>query len=454
MAIQFGGLSTGLDTNSIIEQLMNVERMPIVRYESDKTWLNNKLKAFNTLDGLLKTFQSSISNLDDSDSLLQRSVNLGSKDFFDATVSSSAIPGAAYNVEVVSLAKVQKSISDTNFASKTDPSLGTGTLTFTVGGINHDVTIASTDNSLTGIADAINTAGIGVNASIINDGTATTPYRLVLTGENVATDFSMTSSLTGGTDTLGTFTVTQSSSRAHIIVDSTDIYADSNTLSEAIPGVTLNLLQAQLVAGETTSLNVSLDTSAIKSTIQSFATGYNGVISFITGQSAMDGGDAGILAGDSGINTIKRHLQNMLTSPFENSGVLSSFSELGFETQRDGTLKVNDDVLTKVVNNNIESVVSLLVGENGKDGLAVQFNDYLSSMTSPTTGMLKGRKDSTTTNIARIDNRIQMMETRLEKREEYLRKQFTAMELLVGQMNAQSDYLTQQMESISNLRKR
>ncbi len=454
MTISFGGLSTGLDTDSIIDQLMNIERLPIVRYEQDKTWLNNKLTAFTQLDGLLKTFNAAIADLDDSESLLKRSVSTSSEDYFTASVSSDATPGAGYSVEVVSLANVQKSVSDNNFASKDDDTFGTGTLTLTVDGEDFDITIDSENNSLSGIVEAINDSESGVNASIINDGDETEPYKLVLTGENVAVDFSLSSSLVGGTTNIGSLTTTQAATRAHIKVDSTDIYADSNTLTEAIPGVTLNLLQEQETAGDTTSINVSLNTASIKSTIKTFATGYNGVISFISGQSAMGETNAGVLAGDSGINTIKRHLQDMLTQQFENSGIFSSLSELGFETQKDGTLTVDDTTLSNAVSNNIDSVLSLLAGDDGEGGLATQFTDYLSSMTNSSTGMLKGRKDSTTTNIERINTRIEMMEVRLEKREEMLRAQFTAMELLVSNLNAQSDYLTQQMDSISSLTNR
>ena len=451
MTISFGGLSTGLDTNGIIDQLMNVERLPIVRYEKDKTWLNNKLAAFTELDGLLKKFNASIADLDDSESLLKRSVTSSSDDNFSATVSSDATPGAGYDVEVVSLAKVQKSITDNNFSSKDDPTFGTGTLTLTVDGTDYDIDIDSETNSLAGIVEAINDSDSGVNASIINDGNVTDPYRLVLTGESVAVDFSLTSNLSGGSTTIGSLTTTQPATRAHIKVDTTDIYADSNTLTEAIPGVTLNLHQEQETAGDTTSINVSLDTSAIKSTIQSFAAGYNGVINFISGQSAMGDTNAGILSGDSGISTIKRHLQDMLTHTFDNSGIFSTLSELGFETQKDGTLTVNDSKLSDAVSTNIDSVVSLLAGENGEDGLATQFTDYLTSMTDSATGMLKGRKDSTDSNIARIDTRIEMMELRIEKREKMLRAQFTAMELLVGNLNSQSSFLSQQLDSISSL---
>ena len=111
MTIQFGGLATGLDTGNIVEQLMALERQPITRLETDKTWLNNRLTAFTELDTKLKSFADSIKNLGDADTLLQRSVKQSSEDFLSATVSSDAQAGTSYQVEVVSLAQVQKSVS-------------------------------------------------------------------------------------------------------------------------------------------------------------------------------------------------------------------------------------------------------------------------------------------------------------------------------------------------------
>jgi len=126
-------------------------------------------------------------------------------------------------------------------------------------------------------------------------------------------------------------------------------------------------------------------------------------------------------------------------------------SQLGFETQKDGTITVNDKVLSDAVEKNLGSVVSLLAGEGEKKGLAKRFQDYLGSMTNASSGMLKGRKDSISSNLKRIDNRIESMEARLEQRQKTMEAQFSAMESLVSGINAQSSYLTQQMDAISNI---
>lgn len=447
MTIQFGGLATGLDTSSIIDQLMNLERRPLTLMEKDKTWLNSRLKAFTELDTKLKNFADGIKDLGTATTLLQRSTRQGSDAFFTARVSSSAQAGASYQVEVVSLAQAQKSVSE-GVASKNDALFGTGTLSLALDGTSHSLAINEDDNSLAGIMAAINRADLGVTASIINDGTAA-PHRLVLTGNDVAKAFTLDASgLSGGT-TLDLGTPVQQATRAHIRLDTIDIYSDANTLTEAIPGVTVDLIKAE--AGTTTNLNVTVDRASIKTTIEAFAKGYNEVVSFITSQSAMNGGKGGILGGDSGINTVKRRLQAMLTQPLANSGVFTALSQLGFETQKDGTLKVNEKTLSAAIDGNLDSVASLLAGETGMSGVAGQFQDYLGTLTDRYSGLLKGRKDNIDSNLKRLDTRIVSMEMRLEKRQGMLEKQFGAMENLISGLNAQSSYLNQQMTMISNM---
>ncbi len=449
MAISFGGLATGLDTNGIIDAIMGVERQPLARMETDKTWLNNRLSAFSELDTKLTGFQDAISDLGNPDVLKKRSLTLSSNDFFTATASSEALAGTRYQVEVVSIAQVQKSVSDTGFTDKAANSFGTGTLSLTVGTTTSSIEITAENNSLQGIMQAINDADIGVSAAIINDGTDS-PYRLMLTGENVGTSFSLDSTgLTGGTESLGSFTDTQAATQAHVRIDGVDIYSENNTISEAIPGVTLDLVDVS--AGETVNVGVTLDKSSIQASVEKFVKGYNEVISFITGQSTMGDTAPGVLAGDAGINSIKRHLQNMLTEPYANSGIFTTLSELGLETQKDGTLVVNDEKLAGAIDNNLDSVVSLLAGDDGKSGLAKNFQDYLDAMTDSTDGMLAGRRKAINNNIKQIDDQIERTEARLAKREETLRAQYNAMEQLVSQWSSTGDYLMQQLNSISNL---
>ena len=447
--ITFGGLATGLDTGALVESLMAVEREPLSLLATDKTWLSARLEAYQQFNAKLTAFSGIASDLSSREKIQSREVQLSSENHFSATASADASL-SRYQVEVVALAQVQKDVSD-GYASKTSNEFGTGTIAVTVGGgaaINIDIT--AENNSLEGIMNAINDADVGVTASIINDGTEN-PFRLILTGENVATDFTFDASgLAGGTYAVPTLVTTQPAQEAHIRVDNIDIYATSNTLTEAIPEVTLELNQAE--EGVFTNIEVSQDNSALRSMIDDFVSGYNEVVSFITGQSQMGEDDtAGILVGDSGLNNIKRRLQGMLGETIRTSGSLNCLSQLGLETERDGTLTINETVLSKVISGKQDDIEKLFLGEGNVDGIATRFQDYLEGMTSSTQGFMAGQKQNIESNIDRINDRIAQMELRLEKREATLLDQFNSLELLVSQLNATGDYMNQQLESLNNM---
>ncbi len=448
MSINFTGLSSGLDTDSIIKELMSIERQPLNRMETDKQWMSSRLEALSAFDDKLDSFLSKIGSLDSSEDIRAKSANLSSEAYFSASVSPDADAGR-YGIEVVDLAQVEKSVSQ-GYADKTASSFGTGSLSITVGSeAPVDITIDDTNNSLEGIKEAINGSGAGVTATVINDGTDT-PYRLVLTGEDTANGFSVDATgLSGGTYANPSFTETQAAQQAHIRVDNIDIYSDSNTVSEAIEGVTLDLLQAE--TGTTTTLDVDVDKDAVKGLIQDFVSGYNEVVSFVTGQSKTETSSGGILSGDSGLNVVKRRLQNLLTTMADNSGNFSALSELGLETQRDGTLTLDSAKLDEAIANDLDSVEKLLAGEDGSQGIAMQFQNYLDDVTDSRDGFLAGRTSSIQNNISRIETDIERMQDRLVKREETLRAQFMAMEQMVSQLNAQRDFLTQQMDSIAKI---
>ncbi len=452
MSISFGGLATGMDTGSIIEQLMALEQAPITNLETDKTWLSNKLTAYQQFDSLLNAFQTSVSSLVDRDQYSQTTVTQSSSEFFTATTDGEALLNTNYNVEVIELAQREKRYTD-GFASKTDKVFGTGDLSVIVNNVHHVVKIDETNNSLEGIMKAINDAGVYVNATIINDG-SDNPYRLTLTGDNVGQSIEIdTSGLTTGTDIqdLGTFYASQLAQQAHIKVDGIDIYSDTNEISEAIPGVTLELLKAE--EGTTSSLEIVKDNSAIQTNINSFITAYNDVVAFVTGQSTMGDTSAGVLNGDSGLTAIKRHLQDMLTSTVNTGGTFTSLAQLGLETQKDGTITLNSSTFSKALEEDEDSIVNLLSGPEGNEdaGIASRIYSYLNKLTDSSNGLLAGREKSITDNISRIDANIEKIEARLEKREATLQAQFNAMEILVSTYNATSDYLTTQLSSLESL---
>lgn len=464
MAISFGGLATGMDTTSLISSLMEIERKPIERMTLDMTYQSNRLSALSEFNGKLTSLLSKVEDLGSSDDLRPMKSSLSREGYLTAKAGTTSIPGN-YQIKTFALAQVEKVVSTDGlvWVDKDAKQFNTGVLSLKIEGVEKAaITIDDTNNSLTGIMQAINATNTGVSpsgvsATIINDGDE---FRLVLTGASV-NDKSISLDATGLNSGTGTYTnpslgaPVQTAQQARIEVDGIEIKSDTNSFSEAIPGVSLVLTKAD-GGSEATNLTVNLDEAGVKKKIQDFVSAYNGAIAFVTSQSAYGDKSSGVLGSDSGLNMIKRRLQGLLVNPV-GAGSIKTLSELGFETQKDGTVKLNDSKLSKALSENPAAVETLLVGEKGQDGrvstkgIATQFKDYLEGVTDGVDGFFVGRKKSIDSTIKKLDTGIERVEARLEQRQKSLTDQFTAMEKLVSALNSQSSYLSQQMDMLSNI---
>ena len=441
MSITFGGLATGLDTESIITELMKIERIPIDRLEKDQAYYKNRLDAFSQLDGKLKGFLEKTEAIDTRLELNSPTVKSSSEEYLSATADSKAQLGS-YQLTVIDLAQQQKDVSQ-GYVDKAALTFGTGSLNLTVAGVSTAITIDATNNSLEGIAQAINDAGLGASAAIINDGTSE-PYRLVLTGDSASNAFSLDASgLGGGTDVNPTMSNTQVAQQAHILLDGIDVYSDSNSIDSSVPGLSIELLKADSLA--TTTLNVSTDNEATTEKIKEFVASYNEIITFIGEQKETGWGN------DSAFRSIKRGLQNLLVTPQGGGGAYTSLAQIGFETQRDGSITLNSSTLSSALTDDYDAVLSLFSGADGAEGISTKFATYLDTMTDSVNGLYVGRKETTDSNVRRIDQRIMNMEARLEQKEKTLRAQFSAMEELVNGLNAQGGYLLQQLAAMPKI---
>ena len=176
------------------------------------------------------------------------------------------------------------------------------------------------------------------------------------------------------------------------------------------------------------------------------ASAYNSIVKYIATQSTADWGN------DSSFRSVKRGLQRLLTTNLSGlSGSKSSLAELGFETQKDGTVTLNDEILSQAMDDDYAGVVEVFAGKDGIDGISKKIADYMDGLTDSSNGLLVSKKKSTDDTVSRIDDRIYRLDARLQTREKTLRDQFSAMEELVSRMNSQSSFLTQQMDMLTNM---
>ncbi|SFP91267.1 flagellar hook-associated protein 2 [Nitrosomonas cryotolerans] len=403
------GIGSGLDVNSIVSQLMTVERQPLAALNQKEAKQQAQLSAFGSLKGALSSFQSSLSSLTDPAKFSTISANLADSSVATVITSSNAVAGR-HDVEVQSLAQAHK-VKSGNFAS-TNTTLGSGTITIQFGtysggtfSLNPDrpaqsITIAPNESSLTGVRNAINLADAGVSASIVNDGAGD---RLVIASkhpglsnalkistvddDNNHTDNAGLSQLVYDASSGGTMNLTETvaASNATLIVDGISISKASNTINDAIEGITFNLLKPN--TGNTTTLNITHDTAGTQAAVSSFVKAFNDLDKIITDLSKYDASTkrASILTGDATVRSIQSQLRSTLNDPLSTAGGgLTLLSEIGVSFQNNGTLKLDSDKLKAVLKDSTKDI-STLFASMGKP------SDSLVSFVSATPDTKNGR---------------------------------------------------------------
>jgi len=365
------GIISGLQTDEIISKLIELQRAPIVRLQAQRNSLNAKLQAWqecNTRILALKTKADSLANLATFNA---KTVTSSDETIIRGSASSSALEGTYY-LKVNALARAEQR-STQGFADTTVTSIGTGTVTITVGsGAPVEITIDETNCTLAGLRDAINRANAGVSATIVNDGSASNPYRLLITSKTMgeAGALEITSTLSGGV-TPNFDTVIQSAQNASVTLgegeNAITIQKNSNTITDLIAGVTLDLRKADTNA--LVSITVGNDTASVKQAITDFVTQYNNLVDFINQQFTYnpETNTAGTLFADSNLQAIQTNIINKLFAPVSNlNQTIKLLSQVGITSvTSDGRLTVEETKLDEALANSIADVRRLFaaVGE-------------------------------------------------------------------------------------------
>jgi len=438
------GVGSGLDVNSIVTQLMEIERQPLNRLESDKRGLEAQLSAFGRLKSALTTFQDALDDLKSLDAFEVYKAESSDETAFTATANSSAATGFN-DIQVVRLAEAHKmgsvSIPDTGTTA-----LGSGgdQMTITVNGTSFSVDGGGM--TLSQLRDAINDApdNVGVSATIISENSGS--HRLVLASTETGNENAMSLSFTGslGADLGLTDINVPTDLDAELLVDGLyTITRSSNTIDDAIAGITLNLL------GETAGnvqLNVSRDTDSVTESVQAFVDAFNELKT--TFDSLAGEGDD--LEADSTLRSIENQVQGIFnTVP---SGLTTSFSylsEVGVSFQRDGTLSLDSDDLESAINADFAGMAELFAHDD--QGYLFRLDGLIDRFVQAE-GLIDVRQDGLNSRIDVTEQRIVDMEYRLEIREQRLRNQFTLLDTLMGELQSTSAFLSQQLAALPTLR--
>lgn len=423
MGLSSPGIGSNLDVNSIVSKLMDVERQPLDKLDQKEAAYQAQISAYGSLKGALSSFQTSLQGLKTPSRFQTLTASTSDGTVASASASPAAIPGS-YALEVSRLAQPQKLAAAGQIS--TIAAIGNGTLTFdsgTIGGGTLDpstgkytgasftsngagtktVTIDAGNNSLAGIRDAINAAKIGVTAAIVNDGSST-PYRLVLSSDNpgkanslkisVSGDAALSSLLAQDPAGAQNLSETVTAQNAEFKVDGVAVSKPTNTVTDAIPGVTLNLMKTN--AGSPSSITVARDTASVKSAVDGFIKAYNDLNKSLTGLSSYNAAtkQGAILQGDSTVRSLQAQLRGTLSSSLTGTGAsYTTLSQIGVSFQKDGTLAVDSAKLQSAIANSFSDIAGLFAATG-------RASDSLVSYASATDKTLPGSYAVTVAQLA------------------------------------------------------
>lgn len=432
MAIVSGGIGSGLDVNGLVSQLMALERRPLNLLEARKQGYNNQLSAFGKIKSDLDAFRSAMSALKNTGTFDVFKTSTSDEKILTTTATASASAGP-HTINVQSLAKAQIQVAATGYSDTTSGIGLSGDLSFAFGTSNFTVNIAATD-SLTAIQNSINaaTGNTGVTASILNDGTAN-GNRLVLTAKNSGTSNTVT---VGGSLAAGlAFNETSPATNAVIDVDGVlNITKQSNTITDVVPGVTLEL-KGQGAA----TINVTRNNDAIAEKVTAFVDAYNKLATTI-GDLRKKGA---ILEADGSSRSVLTDLQGEFnTAVAVAGGAYSYLAQVGVTFGKDGKLSLNKTELGAAIDKNLSGVVSLFADQT--QGFATRLYNRANAMLQ-SDGTIDAREDGLNDRIRNTNNTLDQVKVRLENVEKRLRAQFAALDSLVGSLQQTSSFLTSQL---------
>lgn len=410
------GISSGVLTSDLIDQLVNAEREPTEkRLDFKQESVTAELSIFGQIQSAVTDLRLSARTLSNANTFQQLNTSVGGSGL-TATAGEGAKEGN-YSLEVSTLAKSQ-SLSTADFADANVTTLGSGTLNITSGGETASITIDASNNTLNGIAAAINDdASLAITASVINSGSG---FKLVISADNTGLDQTMDIQVVDAgdgndTDGLGlsrlsytagaeNLTQNQAASDAAFSLNGISITRSSNVVDDVISGVTLNLTGTN--TGSPASLAVTRDVDAITEKVASFVETYNKLQSLVAENTNFNPDNpaaSGLLIGDAATRTISNQIRNILGRSVQGlqGDTVRSLSELGVSTNKDsGQLIFDQSALTSALGAN-PLAVEAIFAEQGRTndgqvefvraGLATNVGSYAIEITQlATRGELSG----------------------------------------------------------------
>lgn len=456
--ISFSGIGSGIDFTKIRDAIIASRSRPITQLQAKSNSYSGRVDALKKLNASLAALTNAADALQNKDIGSARTAVAS-----DASILTSSATGAAslgqFDVTVTRLA-TNLTQASRSYASTSTAILAGGATTATFelrkGSATSGtvITIDSTNNTLAGLRDAINNSDAGVTATIVDLNGDGTQQQLVLSSKDTGA-----SNRVGLVETTSTGTLADLNLRnlnpidgdfakldASLSVNGLSVTRSTNTITDAVAGVTLNLKKAG-----TASVQINTSTE-IKSKLEAFIDAYNAVQDFVAGQYKKDdkGKPTGVLVGDPTLAAAQKQLRDAVSSDSTtNGGSLVNLSEIGVGRDANGKLKLDSTVLSDKLKNSYDDVKALLVGKASTEtGLAQSIHAVANSLSNDVSGTvqtaIKGYQDS----IKNIGDSISQKLENINRLRASLTRQFAAADAAIGQLNGQGTSLTNILKSL------
>lgn len=442
-SIVSAGIGSGLDVNGLVTQLISAERAPADnRLNGDQSTTKTQISAFGALSSVLSGLQTALDAFKTSGADPSRTATVAAGAGFTASASTTAVLGS-YAVRVEKLATAQK-LQSAAVASSTQ--VGYGTLSIQVGSnAAANVTVAQGKGTLADIRDAINaaTGSQGVSASLVHGDAGDV---LVLNSSRSGASGALSITSSGGDGGLsvlattgGTLTEVAPAGDAEVWVDGVKRTSASNHLTDLLDGITLDLTKAQ--SGVDFKLSVSGDPTTLHARVDAFVKAYNTAVTTLRSQSAAGDKDnaGGPLSGDATPRAIIQALRGAMGTDY------ADMSALGLKTAVDGTLTLDGGKLDATLASD-PGAVRRAFGDGAaySTSLRATLTAYVGDA-----GLIAGRTKSLNDHLKNIDDQRTELNRRMTQMETDYRRQFTALDSMMAQMQSTSSFLTQQLSSLS-----
>jgi flagellar hook-associated protein 2 len=433
-AVTFGGVGSGIDTESIISGLLAASRGPLDAVNQQASQVKSAVSDMSDIGGLLSKLKDSLTSLDTVQEV--GSFKVSSDNTAVAASATGNAQAGSFEIEVGNLATAYKAYSNTLGVSQPSQALNqAGTLSLSVGGKSADVSIAATD-TLDQVMNKVNASGLRVSASAVFDGNQ---FRLQLRGLDTGTanDVTVTEN---GTSFGFASNVKSNGKDANFTVDGIAITSASNQVSGVINGVTLAL--GAKTTGPAT-VTIASDADSFQSKLQTMVNSYNSLITRIHSEAGFGSIKASNteLAGDSALRSVTDRLNNALTTTI-GTGKFQTLGSIGIRLNNDGTLKLDTTKFQTALSSDPNAVTKILAGDDKSvKGVTDILADLASGMLD-TKGVITTRQDALNARQKDLGDRADIEQKRLDQLETQLRTQFTQMDQLVSASKAQMNFLT------------